>query len=312
MPPGNALVELANQENVLTVRETIDSLYGSLEKSAAMAISYVAEEDDRELDDFTAIEQRAMLQTEMLNQSKAMDFASVMLKGRILETISRESLHAAHPQGYATLEALAQDQGMSSSELSNTIDLTSVIFPWIDEHLEIPAEQVYNDIGKSNLRELVPILKRIITLEVGRGSVERSFTHLWNEMHDLLATAGQIPAETENENEQNEINRLIQNRIVGQLIEDGGAMTNANLRQRVRPERTTAIDAYVFHLPDGSHMMLSLLTDEQEEMMARRLHGYWDVNTVRIREDTRLRPTAGMRGLLNTVLNHIDVDRTEE
>jgi hypothetical protein len=309
--PNNALIELANQEGVLTVRETIDGLYDALQKSAAMSIAVAADEEEQTLGDFTAIEQRAMLQTEMLNQSKAMDFASVMLKGRILETISRESLHAAHPAGYATLEALAQDQGMSSSELSNTIDLTSVIFPWIDEHLDMSAELVYNQIGKSNLRELVPILKRVITLEEARGSVERSFNYLWNEMHDMLATAGQIPAEAADDDEQNEINRLIQNRIVGQLVEDGAIMTNADLRQRVRPERTTPVDAYIFHLPDGTHMMLSVLTDEQEQMVARRLHGYWDQSVVNIREDTRLRPTAGMRNLLGTVLRHIDIDIEE-
>ena len=297
------LITIANNNEIMTVDQSLDAMYGALEKSAAIAIEHIALEENTTLSDFSAIEQRAMLMTEMLSQSKAVDFAAVMLKGRIIDTLENESLHAAHPAGYTTLEELAIDQGIGSSELSNIRDLTRVVFPWIEEHMDMSAREVWDQVGKSNLRELVPVLKRIMTGDTARGTVERAYANL---VVNMIATVVDADGPVIGDDDQGQYLDMIHDRLVEQLISDGGVLTNANLRQVIRPDRTQSIDAYIFHLPDGEHMLLTLLSDEQEQMMARRMHGYWDASSIRVNEDAQIRPTAGMRALLQTIFLHID------
>jgi hypothetical protein len=307
----NELMNIAQNANVPAVREVLGGMFDALERSAAMAIAVAVDDANADLQEYSAIEQKAMLYTEMLNQTKAVDYASIMLKGRILDTIIVESLHAAHPAGYGTLEELAQDQDMSVSELSNILDLTRVILPWIETNLNMMPEQVFNEIGRSNLRELVPILKRVITLEEGRQSIDNAFERLWEgSIETLPATMDDLT------NEDGELaghhTQTVQRALVDQLLSDGMTLTNANLRQTIRPERTQSINAYLFRLPDGNKLLLSVLDDSQDEMMARRMHGYWDVGNMVVREHQPVRPIAQMRRMLRSIVNNFDLTDLEE
>lgn len=265
----NALVRMADRE-IPTVRETMDGLWDSLEKSAAVSIRQAADEGGVELSNYSAIEQRALLFGEMLNISKGLSFAEMVVQGRIISTMERESLYAAHPGGYRTLDELARDQGISASELSNVKDLTQIIFPWVQENLQLEPIALWQEVGKSNLREMTPLLKRIITGEEARGSVEASYTALAN---DIAATA-QAAGETLTDEQ-------VQRHAVDQLINHGMTMTNADLRQTIRPERTPSLEPVIirrFH--DGNRgsnvYVLFRVNEDQMTLLQRRLHGYWD------------------------------------
>lgn len=294
----NALMEIAQAEGTLTIRETLDQIFDSLEKSAAQAIAEQFQAEGFDIEEYSAVEQRAMLYGEMLNQTQALDFGNVMIRGRIIDTIEAESLHAAHPGQFSNLEEMAAEAGLSVSEYHNIRDLTRIIFPWVQEHLGMMPEQVWNEVGKSNLRELTPVLKRIITGEESRPSVENAYERLMEDMQATLFAAG----ETDLPEAQ------IHQRLVGQLIEDGAIMTNNDLRQTIRPERTPSLDAYVFHLPNGEHLLMAPLSDEQEQMVARRMQGYWDPVAMQIDPANPIRPVTAMRRALSAVINSFDLE----
>lgn len=267
-----AIVQVA-QRNVPTVGETLNTLWSSLEKTAASNIQYAAEEQGGDLSAYTAIELRALLYGEMLNLSKGLGFAELVTQGRILETMERESLHAAHPGGYSTLEELAQDQGISVSELSQIKDLTVTIFPWVQEKLSIDPQALWSDVGKSNLRELTPLLKRVITSEEARGSVENSYTAVSQDVVATYLTAHPSAQAPEGED--------LQKMIVEQLLEHGVSLTNANLRQTIRPDRTQSLEPVIIRrfTPGQAESQLYVMMqvdDDQMTMLERRLHGHWD------------------------------------
>ena len=272
MTDENAIVQIA-ESNALTITETMDTLWASLQKSAAHNIQGAAVDQGGDLEAFSAIELRALLYTEMLNLSKGLGYAELMVQGRIVGTMENESLHSVHPGGYTTLDELAQDQGISVSELSQVRDLTQTIFPWVQDKLNQDSSYLWNEIGKSKLRELVPIMKRAITGEVARGTVETSYNAV---VADVLATQlASDPLATPYAGE------ALQMIVVEQLIEHGATMTNANLRQTIRPDRTPSLEPVLVRRftngqAESQLYMISQLTDDQMTMLERRLHGHWD------------------------------------
>jgi hypothetical protein len=273
MSEEHALVAVAEQSNVPTVKETLNSVWQSLEKTAAQNIQASSQTQGVALEGFSAIELRSLLYTEMLSLSKGLGFAELMVQGKILATIERESLHSVHPGGYTTLEELAQDQGISISELSQIRDLTGVVFPWVQTHLSRDPEVVYAEIGKSKLRELVPILKRAISGVVARGSVENSYTAVTNDIVSTFLVAN--PGDEAPEGDD------LKELIVAQLLDHGASMTNANLRQVIRPDRTTSLEPVILRRfsngqGESEVYVLMKVTDDQLTMLERRLHGHWD------------------------------------
>jgi hypothetical protein len=273
MSDETALVQVAERENVPTVKETMDSLWSSLEKTAAQNIQASSKAQNVPLEGFSAVEIRSLLYTEMLSLSKGLGFAELMVQGRILQTMERESLHSVHPGGYTTLEELAQDQGISISDLSQIRDLTGTIFPWVKDKLKREPESLWTDIGKSKLRELVPILKRTISGEVARGTVESSYQAVAN---DVVATfRSSHPDRPVPEGD------ALKKLVVSQLLESGASMTNANLRQTIRPDRTPSLEPVIIRRFTNGHADSKLfvvleVTDDQMTMLERRLHGHWD------------------------------------
>src|SRR5690242_12732595 len=80
---------------------------------------------------YTALERRAMVAAEALRLTHGFDLTAIITRGQIIQQIEREGLTSVHPNGYADLTALAREQGISVSELSDTRALHEVIFPYI-------------------------------------------------------------------------------------------------------------------------------------------------------------------------------------
>src|SRR5688572_21925771 len=73
-----------------------------------------AEENLREtlgsdFNQYTALERRSMIATEALRLTNGMDLAAIMSRGEIIAQIEREGLTGVHPNGYANLTQLAQE-----------------------------------------------------------------------------------------------------------------------------------------------------------------------------------------------------------
>ena len=114
---------------------------------------------------FTDLEMMAMVETEKLRLVNGMDLAAVMIRGKIIKNIEDRALYSVHPNGYADLTSLALSVKISVSELSDIRVMTQIIFPWIEENLG-PVATIWDGLGKTKFRSLVPYLKACITGEL--------------------------------------------------------------------------------------------------------------------------------------------------
>lgn len=296
---GTSLATIAANENLPVLANSLDMMYDVLEKAAANNVQ--AAIDDAGEENFSPIEQRALLRAEMLNLSKGLDFAAIMIRGRLFDEIEQEGLVAAHPGGFGNIQEFAVDQGISTSEMSQTLDMYRIIFPWVEETLEVTAMRVFEQVGKSNMRELVPILKRFITGEdADAASVNTAHDRLIEDHVATLLAAGQARPGDD----------TIRADIVRMLLEDGAQLTNAEVRRRVRPDRTVSINANIITV-GGRTVIIAEVDDTQEQLVARRLHGYWDPFNFALEEGTRVRPTPQFRSLLRSLLEGFDLDNGE-
>lgn len=269
----NDLVPFAPASN----RELSTALMGigeRIEAAARANLEHVLEEDPT----YTETEKEAMLIVESLRQVNGLDLAAVLLRAKYLKIIEERNLVARHPGGYTSMSQMAADQGMSISELSQTLDLVNVIFPYVEEHMGISAAQLFETIGKSNLRELVPVMKAIISGEAPiTGSARASMEAI---LDDVAATmrAADIPLETDEAGNltENGIAELRQ-RAVAQLLDQGATLTNRQLRAHVRPVRTPAIPFWAINSGEGERTVIASFTDAQWELFQRKMGQAADV-----------------------------------
>ena len=154
------IVEYQPSQNV-QLAGVLNNLEGQLELAARQNLDTALEGND----DYTDIEKMSMLKVEQLKLVNGMDLAVLLMRGRLLAQIRDMGLWSTHPNGYATLESMAHEIGITTSEMKDIETLTTVIFPYLEDDLGIHVAQVWEEIGKSNFRELCPVLNAIITGE---------------------------------------------------------------------------------------------------------------------------------------------------
>lgn len=117
---------------------------------------------------YTGPQLRAMVLFEELKLVGDMELAAVLVRGYVLEEIEKEGLWAEHPQGFKTLKDAAQSFGTSVSMLSDTKSLYQIIFPAV-QSMGFSIAELWEDIGKSNFRAIIPILRAIISGDKSKG-----------------------------------------------------------------------------------------------------------------------------------------------
>jgi hypothetical protein len=283
----------APAQNVVLSRSLV-GLKNSILDAAQANLDIVLAEDAN----YTQTEQQAMLLIEQLRQVNGLDLAAVLLRAEYLQQIERTNAIANHPAGYSSLKEMAQDQGMSLAELSQNQDLTNHIFPYILVNLGITVAELWESIVKSNLRELVPVLKAIITgEESGRTSVRNSVNRILNDVAATMAANG------ENTDDEGEIRR----RAVDQLIQDGALLTNRQLRERIRPERIPPIQFDIIH-HNGTRMVIAQVNEDQSALLERKMGASIETRNVSLPTDPDLRIQEAYRiPLLRRLLNLVQV-----
>ena len=269
MTENNAIQISTNGE----VSARLNSMLQSFESAAQQNVQAFMETTGA--NGFTITERRALVKLEQLKLIGDLTLAEVMLRGEVIRQIENEGLWSSHPMQFGSMEEAAAAQGISQSEYSNIRDLCDTIFPYLTvSGYNVPM--LWEEIGKSKFRELIPILKRAITNEESRS--ERIETIFENEIDDIMATAAAT----------GEPITELQARatMVDQMIE-AGTLPVRELRQRIRPERTASMSAYrVPYLGDRQIYMFIVDTD-QRELLNRRLTGYMDVIPVDAAEARR-------------------------
>lgn len=208
--------------------------------------------------DYTETEIYAMTVVEKLKAVNGLDLAAVLFRGKYIKEIREKNLLSLHPGrdgGYRTLRDMAKDQGISASELDRTDDLCNIIFPWVTENLGMPIAQFWESIGKSNLIDLLPILKALITGEAPtHGDTRASVARVLEDVRENAV--GEVTGDE------------LRFRAIGQLIEHGQLLPNRELRNHIRPDRTPNIQAIGFD-GRGAKVMVLRLEPSQEAMFWR-------------------------------------------
>lgn len=228
---------------------------------------------------FTNAEKEAMTAVEELRLLNGLDLTAVLLRGKILRRIEEQNLWSFHPERYETLEAMAEAQKISVSNLSNIRDLTQVVFPWLEAHgYSIP--EVWENVGMTNFREILPVIKVLITGETsGTRTVQASVDAV---LEDTRATLEASAAEGQTFTDEEIVNATIDNMIVA-----GGQMTSRALRATVRPVRTEPVTMFVLTDPVNNRRYVLAEADEgQITMLTRRFGSYVEPQNVTLPTST--------------------------
>ena len=218
-----------------------------------------------DIESYTVPEIRAMVKLEQLKLVGDLSLAEVLLRGKIIKEIEDEALWSIHPNRYPNMQTAAKAQGISISEYSNIRDLYNIVFPYLIDTLGMNLALVWEEVGKSNLRELTPYLVCAIT---GQPSQSRNVGVMIDQMMDdsteEAQRGGQIATESQ-----------VRQSVVQQLMETG-RLTNREVRQRIRNPIQEDIPIYIMeihHHQTPQKVLVSFLNDQQYSLVQRRLQG---------------------------------------
>jgi hypothetical protein len=276
---GVSIINYAPAKN----RELSRSLVSLEESIRAAAVANLQEVLDQD-NGYSETEREAMITIESLKQVNGLDLAAVLMRGKFLKVIEERNMIANHPGGYSTLQEMANDQGISITELSQTRDLCFTIFPYVEEHLGLPIANLWEGLGKSNFKELIPVLKQIITNDQsGTQSVQNAVNRI---LDDVAATAQAAGQDLDDGG--------LRRQAVEQLIEAGVHLNNRELRNRIRPERTPNIQASIIG-SNGTRILVASLTEDQWLMLQRKMGERIDALSVDLPIDPRARQEEAAR-----------------
>lgn len=279
---------MENQEIVVTSDQQLSGVLLSLENNFEQAARRnVQSALGTDFDQYTETEVSSMVVIEQLKLINGIDLAAVLMRGKLINVIEERGLWATHPGGYSSLQEMASDQGISMSELSNVRTLCNVIFPYMENVLEVNVAEAWEKIGKSNFRDLASVLRGLITGENGgRSSVNQAVTRILEDVHATFQSSHSDDEELSDE----DATRI----AVSQLLENSEGMTNREIRQRIRPERTPSINMNFIKIGDRKYA-LAEVSGDQEVLLQNRLHGYIDPISVEISDDPSLRQIQATR-----------------
>ena len=231
---------------------------------------------------FTEIEQNAMLHCEALRQTNGLELATVLIRGEIIDTIVGSNLTTQHPNQYESLRDMARDQGISHSELSKTQVLCGVVFPYLRDILNVNVTEMWENIGKSKFTDMLPYLRVLMTGDDSLSSqVNDTVVLLRTEFLADRVTAGNTEVLSELE---------VNQALVIQLLEEGALLPTRRLRERLRPERTPAIETVYIHHGDVTYVMAAMSVD-QASMFEQRMHAHTTPQVINLSDNPTVRAT---------------------
>lgn len=275
----NAIMEFAPARNAALARSLV-SLEDAIRAAATASLQEVLDQDSG----YSETEKQAMITVEALKQVNGLDLMAILIRGKLLKEIEEHNMVTSHPGGYHSLSEMAIDQGISLTELSQTKDLCFIVFPYIEEHLGITIATLWEGMGKSNIKELLPVLKQIITNDLSGTETVRSSVETI--LDDVAATARAAGQELDDAG--------IRRTAIDQLIDAGLHLHNRELRHRIRPDGTPNINATLLGTRDH-RIMVTEMSEEQWTMMQRKMGEKIDVMSIELPEDPYARQIEATR-----------------
>jgi len=196
----------------------------------------------------------AMVEFEMLSLTRHYDLMSIAIRSEILERINKNNLWSVLPGGYSSLEEAIQEKGrISKSEYSNIMDLTNIIFPYIRDVLKRSIVEFWDSYGKSNIRELVPYLKSVITETPSSSDrVNTLVNSVYDEIDHYLPDG---------------VDAVSRTVAAVNCFLSKAEGTNKMLRQELRTETTPPMTAFTYN--NGKYHILATLDDDQWLLLQR-------------------------------------------
>jgi hypothetical protein len=172
-----------------------------------------------------------------------------------------------------------------------------VVFPYLANELGMNVALVWEQVGKSKFSDMLPYLRAMITGEPSeRQSVNQTVENLLDDTAATAAAAGQ-------ELEESEILR----RTVGNLIQDGTLLTNRQVRERLRPERTPPLRISVIH-NNGGRVVVADISEEQWDLLERQMGSRMEPMVIELPPDPRQRQIEAARiPEIRTLINLLEV-----
>jgi hypothetical protein len=288
--PNNALATYAPTNDV-DLSRSLMGMEIALEAAARRSVELATDGED-----YTQAEIHAMIVVEELKKLNGMDLAAVLMRYKIVKQIESEALWTIHPGHYDSRDAMAREQGISPSELSDIMAMGDIVFPYIENTMDIRVAVIWEQIGKSNFRELVPIIKYIVTGEMPTQPNQSSRSA--ERMLDDVAATAQAAGQDMDDGE-------IRRQAISRLLE-AGQHSNREMRAQIRPERTASINATYVTL-SGRKFLMAEVDDDQETLLNRRMGAYIDAVTVTLPTDRRQRQLEGSRApVLGSILRAME------
>lgn len=292
---ATAITNYQPSENAALSR-TLWSLEDQLGNAARQNVLSAINAEGSSPDAFTDLQVEAMVQTEKLRLVNGMDLAAILLRGKILKDIEDRALYSVHPNQYRDLVHLAQEQGISVSELSDIRTMTWVIFPWIEENLQVPIAQIWETVGKTKFRMMCPVLKALITGEEPDTETARNnFNRILDTTAIEMREAGEEPTE-----------ETVRATAARGLIQTAGMVPTRELGDHIRDGNPTPALTPLIVVVDGRRYMLSEVNEEQMLVARRKLGRHMaDPITVELPADARRRQQEAARIPLLRQINRI-------
>lgn len=211
---------------------------------------------------FTGPEVLALTAFEKLKLLGDYDLINILLKGEIINDIESKNLHTVLPDPYSNPElAIEIEAGLSPTEQSQIKDLTNTIVPWIISKNEMPVAEFWQ-IKRSNLREIIPHLKVLITQKPSdTGSVNDTVNRLKDSVRDV-----------DPDIEDDELTDV----TISQLIEAAKNTKNRELRDHLRPQEIPPMDAIVVDFENGNKFIFAKADQDQFNKIAGTGTKYFD------------------------------------
>jgi hypothetical protein len=294
-PNTVAITQFQPSENTGLAR-TLWSLEENMKAAARQNVMAAISAPGSNPEAFSDLQIEAMVQTEALRLVNGMDLATILLRGKILKDIEDRALFSVHPNQYRDLSHLAQEQGISVSELSDIRTMTWVIFPWIENTLQVPVAQIWETIGKAKFRMMCPVLKALITgEEPDTATARQNYERILDTAAIEMREAGEEPTE-----------EAVRNRAARSLIDTAGQVPTRELQEHIRDGNPTPALNPVIVKVSGRAYMLSEINEEQMLVARRKLGRHMaDPITVDLPEDARARQREAARVPLLRQLNRI-------
>lgn len=251
------------------------------------ALENLAAVDDGSL---TETEKQAFVLIEELRLAKhGLGLAEVLHTVQIYKETLETGAWARHPglQDFFSngggMMAAAKSIGISLSEMDRYVDLVDVIFPFFEQNMEMSAGELWENVGKSKLVEILPVLKVLITGEQSTATVMGSVEALLNDARTTALASGEVVDDDQ-----------IRTQAIETLIQHAELLPNRQLRQHIRGERTPPI-GFVRINHNGSSFLVGELDEPQMAMINRNFGTHVEITSWDPPEDGFVRQAEATR-----------------